>query len=137
MRKLLLALALSALIPSAQAQGPMVGPGALLVCTKIAFMAVGPTSITQLVAPVPGQAVSVCGWHITNTGATGTFAFQIGTGSNCGTGTVTIVPAMNVTSTAPSVDHIEYATSTLPISQGLCVTPSVATISVVVYYTQF
>ena len=139
MKRLLLALALS-LLPSASAlsQGPIVGPGQPILCTKIvAIPAGGPTTITQQVAGVAGQSISVCGWHVTNTAATGTFAFSAGTGSNCGTGTINAFPAQNVNSTAPSADHIDYAVITLPAGNALCTTFSVATIAGIIYYTQF
>jgi|SRR5579871_3807262 len=114
-----------------------VGPPNQIVCNKVATLAVGPSSITQLVAAVSGQTIYVCGWHMTNTGAAGTFSFQTGTGSNCGTGTATVIPATNVTSSAPSADHIDWAAWSSPIGAALCVTPSVATISTVVFYAQF
>jgi hypothetical protein len=91
---------------------------------------------------VSGKSINICGWHITNTGATGTFSFSIGTGTNCGTNTSVVVPAQNVTSTAPITDHIDYAFLTMPATTGglptdLCITPSAATIAAVVYYNQF
>jgi hypothetical protein len=100
-------------------------------------MPVGTTGLTQIIAAVAGQSISICGWHVTNTAATGTFAFSYGTGSNCGTGTVTPIPAQNVNSTAPSADHIDYVTITIPVGNALCVNFSVATIAGIVYYTQF
>lgn len=114
-----------------------VGPTNLVICNKVATMAVGPNSITQIVAAVSGQTIFVCGWEVTNTGATGTFSFQSGTGSNCGTGTATLIPALNITNTAPSVDRQQNATIQLPLSAALCITPSVATIAAVVWFTQF
>lgn len=136
MRKLIAALfILFGLAGAASAQA--VGPTNQIFCNKVATLAVGPTTITQIIAAATGQAINICGWHVTNTGATGTFSFQYGTGSNCGTGTQTLIPALNVTSTAPSSDHIDFAQFGTPISNALCVTPSVATISVVVYYAQF
>lgn len=138
MKRLLLALGLCLTLgSSALSQGPIVGPGNLLICTKIAPMPAGTTGLQQIVAGVAGQSISVCGWHITNTAATGTFAFSTGTGSNCGTNTVTPIPAQNVNSTAPSADHIDYVTLTLPAGNALCVNFSVATIAGIVYYTQF
>lgn len=114
-----------------------VGPPNQIQCNKLATMAVGPTSITQLVAPVSGQNVNVCGWHVTNTGAAGTFSLQTGTGSNCGTGTATVIPATNVTSSAPSADHIDFASWSGGLGNAICVTPSVNTISVTLFYSQF
>jgi hypothetical protein len=138
MKKLLLALGLClALSSSALSQGTIVGPGNLILCTKIANMAVGPTTITTVIAAVTGQTIHLCGWHITNTGATGTFSISYGTGAACVTGTTVIVTVQNVTSTAPSADHPQYATFSLPPSNALCVTPSVATIAATIYYAQF
>lgn len=139
MRKFLLALllALSALIPGAQAQGPIVGPGNMVLCPKIATLAVGPVVLTQIIAAVAGQSITICGWHVTNTGASGTFSFSYGTGSNCGTGTQLIIPPQNVTLNAPATDHIDYGFYTTPASQAFCITPSVATVAAVVYYNQF
>ena len=132
----IMALAAASISP-ALSQGTIVGPGNLIICTKIANMAVGPTAITQVIAAVTGQSIHICGWHITNTGATGTFAISYGTASNCGTGTTVIITTQNVTSTAPSADHPQYASFSLPVSNALCVTPSVATIAATIYYAQF
>jgi len=142
MKRLFLALALAALCGPASAQGPIVGPGQYVLCTGAAILAAGPTTITQIIPPSgtnagSGKSIFICGWHITNTGATGTFSISMGTGSNCGTGTVVVVPATNVSNTAPSADHIDYASLQTTAGQNLCVTPSVATISFVVYYNLF
>ena len=137
-----LALALAAICGPASAQGPIVGPGQYVLCTGAATLAVGPTTITQII-PISGsnagtnKSIFICGWHITNTGTTGTFTVSYGTGSNCGTGTVVVVPATNVSSSAPSADHIDYASLQTPQGVNLCVTPSVATISFVIYYNLF
>lgn len=138
MRRFLLALGiLLSLCAGADSQAPIVGPGQAIICTAIATLAVGPSAATQIVAAVTGQSIKICGWHITNTGATGTFALESGTGTNCASSTVTTVPAQNVTSTAPATDHIDFASIQLPISTALCIVPSVATIAAVVYYTQY
>jgi hypothetical protein len=136
-RRLLYALLVVLTSASASAQPTIIGPAQTAICNKIATLAVGPTTITQVIAGVAGQSIFICGWHVTNTGATGTFSISIGTGSNCGTGTVVVVPAVNVTSTAPSADHIDYASQQVPAGNALCVTPSVATISFVFWYSQF
>ena len=142
MRKLLFALALAALCGPASAQGPIVGPGQYVLCTGAATLAVGPTTITQII-PISGsnagtnKSIFICGWHITNTGTTGTFSISVGSGANCGGSPTTIIPAVNVTSTAPSADHIEYAWTQVPAGQSVCITPSVATISAVMWFSQF
>jgi hypothetical protein len=139
-KKLLLALGL--LLPlssSALSQGPIVGPGQPIICTKVATIPPGgpAATLTQLVAAVAGQSISVCGWHITNTAAAGTFSFSYGTGAACGTGTQTPFPAQSVTSNAPSADHSQYASVTVPVSNALCYTFSVNTLAGIVYYVQF
>src|SRR5690242_622163 len=120
-----------------KAQPAIVGPPNAVQCNQLASLAVGSTGLTQIVAAVAGQRVFICGWHVTNTGATGTFLFANGTGSNCGTNTVTQIPALNVTSTAPSADHQTFASFQTPIGAAFCVNPSVNTIAVVIYYAQF
>lgn len=118
--------------------GPLhaqVGPPNQIQCNSLGTLAAGPTSITQIIAASSGKTVSICGWHVTNTGASGTFSFQYGTGTNCATGTTTFIPAVNVTSSAPSADHIEFAQISIPLSNAVCITPSVATISAIIFYT--
>ena len=120
--------------PLAQGQ---VGPINQVICNKTANLPVGSTGLTQMIAAVTGQTIFICGWHVTNTAASGTFLFAQGTGSNCGTGGITILPATNVTNAAPSADHIDYAViSTLP-SAAFCINPSVNTISALIFYSQF
>lgn len=140
MKRLLLALAFAAwgFIPQALPQGTIVGPGNLVICPFVATLAAGTSSsAVQIVAAVSGQRVSICGWHVTNTASTGTFGIQVGTGSNCGSNSVTVVPAQNVSSSAPATDHIDYAFYTSPLSNALCIVPSATTVAGVVYYNQF
>ena len=136
MKRLGLALLLSLWASAVWAQGP-VGPPQAILCNKIANLPVGSTTITQIVAAVTGKSIHLCGWHVTNTGATGTYSLSYGTGANCGTGTTTITPTTNVTSTAPDVDHTDYVIYDVPVSNALCVTSSVNTVSTLIFYSQF
>jgi len=142
MRRLLYALFVVLTSASASAQPTIIGPAQTAICNQIAGLAVGPTTITTVIAGKAGQAIFLCGWHITNTGATGTFTLTVGSGANCAGSPVVIVPAANVTNTAPSADHVEYATTQIgspttspPLS--LCVTSSVATIAYIFWFSQF
>jgi hypothetical protein len=138
MKKLLTGLALLACLalgPSAQGQG-IIGPPNQIQCNSIATMAVGPTSSTLLVAAVTGQRVFVCGWNITNTAAAGTWTLTTGTGATCGGTPATIIPPMSV-GVSQDADHATYSYYNTPLSFALCITPSVATIAAVVWYTQF
>ena len=127
--------------PSAFSQAPIVGPGQFIMCPKSVQASIVTATTTQLVAPVTGQSVFVCGWHVTSTQSTST-TFQIifGAGATCGTNTITLTPAFSVTSTAPSGDHQTYAIGpNSTVSQGLCVVTVGATIgqAVMIYYSQF
>ena len=144
MRKLILALglALFALIPSAlQAQAPIVGPGQFVMCPKSVQAAIVTATTTQVVAPVTGQSVYICGWHVTSTQSTSTtFQFEYGSGATCGTNTVVLSPAFSVTSTAPSADHQTYAIGpNSAAGSGLCVITTGATVgqAIMIYYSQF
>src|SRR5258705_4401869 len=97
MKKLSVALFLWLAFSSPAWAENVVGPSAQVLCNRAANVAVGPTSATQIVAGVAGQSIFVCGWQITNTGATGTFTFIYGTGTTC-TSPTTLVTVQSITS---------------------------------------
>ena len=103
-------------------------------CTSV-YTFSGINATTQVIAPATGKLINFCGWHVTNTAGAGTFSLTFGTGATCGTGTVNITPALNVTSSAPSADHEQSAFISSAQGAGLCVSPSVTTISGVLYYS--
>lgn len=106
MKKLFLLLAFLLAPSLALAQ---VGPPNQIQCNQfVPFTGTGAEA--QILAPATGKTTVVCGWHVTSTSST-TTTFQLfaGSGTNCGTNPVTITPALNVTLTAPSADHIDYA----------------------------
>ncbi len=133
MRKLVLLLLL-ALCSGAQAENT-VGPSAQILCNKVANVAVGPTTATQVVAGVVGQSIFICGYQITNTTATGTFSLIYGTGSTCTTPT-TLVTTQNVTSTAPATYNVGVAQMQVPAGATLCVVP-IATVATTIWFSQF
>lgn len=142
MRKLLLALALAlpVLIPSAQAQGPIVGPGQPILCPFVAQQSPAAAGTLGLVNGVAGKITVICGWHVTSTQSTSsTFQFQYGTqGGPCTTPT-NLTPAFSVTSTAPSADHIDYGSMQAPAGTQICVASTGATVAlaVMIYYSQY
>lgn len=138
MKRLLAAIGLASLLyAGAQAQPAIVGPPNAVICNSAAQVAIGTSGLTQIVAGVAGQRIYVCGWHVTNSGASGTFIISNGTGTNCGTTNNGMTPAFTVTSTAPATDHIDYAALQTPVGNELCINPSVATIAAVIWFTQF
>jgi len=60
-----------------------VGPSAQILCNKVANVAIGPTTATQIVAGIAGQSIFICGYQVSNTGTTGSFTLISGTGSTC------------------------------------------------------
>jgi hypothetical protein len=128
---------------AAPAFAQQVGPAVQVYCNKSASVTVATATTTSVVAGVANQSIFVCGWHVTSTqAATTTFQFEYGTqGGPCGSPT-TVTPAFNVTSTAPSADHISIAAIQVPQTAGgnqLCVVSTGATVglAILVYYAQF
>lgn len=134
------------------AQGGLVGPPNQILCNKTATLS--PTSINSVFSLVPGVTntnVFICGWHFTTQSAATTQSFQIlqgpsSTGTPCGAGTgssgmtsQTLTPSLSVSGTAPSADHIDYATiQTSLTGQQICVgVQNGSNISGVVYFSQF
>jgi hypothetical protein len=135
-----------ALGPSALSQPAPVGPPNAIICNLGAQATVATATTTSLVAAKTGgvggvgQSIYICGWHVTSTQSTSTtFQLEYGTqGGPCGTPTA-ITPAFSVTSTAPSADHIDYATLIAPAGTQLCVVTTGTTVgqAILVYYAQF
>ena len=138
MRKLLLATLILLWPGFSWAQG-IIGPVNQVLCNKVATFS-GVAVATQLVAPVTGARVFICGWHVTNSSTTSyTFSINYGTQTTnpCDTGTVNMTPALSVLNSAPSADHIDYAVMQTTPSQQLCITPNNAALSGLVYFSQF
>ena len=136
MKRLLLAIFLALSFSGVAFAENTVGPSNAALCNKVANVAVGPTSATQLVAGVAGKSIFICGWQITNTGATGTFSLIYGTGSTCTTPTTLVTP-QNITSTAPSTYNVGVAQMQTIAGATLCVNPSVNTIATTLWFSQF
>lgn len=143
MRKLLLGLGFAlSLCAGAQAQPTTLGPGNAIICNNAAQVAIGTTGLTKVVTGAVNKTLVICGWSVTNTGASGTFQIAYGTGTNCGSNTVNLTPVFSITSTAPATDHQSFAIVGLPfVASGtafdLCFNPSVATIAAIIWYVQF
>lgn len=138
MRKLVAALTLLWLALAAPAFA-QVGPANQILCNKAAFIAPSTATTTSIVAGVAGQAINICGWHVTSSVSTdNSFQFVSGTqGGPCGT-PVNLTAGFHVINSAPSVDHIEFASLTLPTAAQLCVVTTAATaLQIMVWYSQF
>lgn len=125
-----------------KAQPTAVGPANAILCNNSAIF-IGSVTLAQIVGPPtgpgtnPNARIYLCGWHITNTGATGTFDLEYGTGTNCGANTVNLTGVLNVTSTAPSADHTDFATTNSPQAGEICQISSATAVTGVIWYSQF
>ena len=128
---------LALLAPPASSQ--TLGPPNSIACSQQAVANIASATTTSLVAGVAGKSIFICGWHVTSINAASTtFQFEYGTGASCTTPTV-LTPAFNVTSTAPSADHVDYTHMQIPAGQQLCVVTGAGATgtAVFVWFNQF
>lgn len=133
-------LALAALLawtywPATEAEAQLGPPNQILCNATAPFTGTG--AAATVITGAAGKTIYLCGWHMTNTAATGSFAITTGTTASCGTGTVTWTPTMSVTSTAPTTDHIEFASLSAAAGANVCVNATVTTVTGVLWYSQF
>jgi hypothetical protein len=83
-----------------------------------------------------GESIYVCGQNVT-AAAPGTWQLKYGTGSACGTDTVNLTPAFNLSGQAPLASRSPVAGHFLPRSQALCVTVTGGPLAWVIFYSQF
>lgn len=117
----------------------IVGPPNAVLCNKSASFS-STTSTTSLVPANSSFRIFVCGWHVTtSSSASVTFSMSSGTTTTtpCDTNTTQILPALQLTSAAPSADHVDFAVLGTNNGVGLCITPSSTTITGIVYYSQY
>jgi len=111
------------------------GPPNQVLCNQTATFT-GTGAAATVITGVAGKTIFFCGWHVTNTAATGTFAISAGTTATCGSNTVAVTPTLSVTSTAPSSDHIEFAYFSAAAGANVCVNATVTTVTGVLYFSQ-
>jgi len=114
MRKLLwLLLALPLLwlpLPRVQAQqGSPTGPPYNFFCNQSIPLSWSVAAVGSTVVPgIAGKGIYICGWHATTGNTSSQSTFQLASGTTLAT-SAALTPPLGVTSTAPSVDHIDYA----------------------------
>jgi hypothetical protein len=86
---------LLALLCGGPANAQTVGPPALY-CNKSFVISVGATSLVQVVAAVPGQAIHICGYDLNAGAAAATFQLTVGTGTNCSTNVTNVTPVFTL-----------------------------------------
>jgi len=115
-----------------------IGPGNQVMCNQLVFQAASTAALATIFAGTAGKTTFVCGWHVTNSaGTVSTFQLSSGTGTNCATTNTNITPAFNVTSAAPSTDHVEFATLSLTPGNNLCIISSSVTLQPAIWFGQY
>src|SRR5882672_3459441 len=67
-----------------------------IYCTKFFQANQGAVALTKQVSGISGQSIGVCGYALYGGAAASTFSMSYGTGTNCATGGVVIIPLINV-----------------------------------------
>lgn len=112
--------------------------GQQIVCDSVFQVSQGAVALTEIVAAEEGKQISLCGWAFNTGVAEAAVQLQYGTGTDCGTGTTPITPAVALEINGDYVDHIPYAFFSLPRDNNLClVTTGAGSSQVMVYYGIF
>lgn len=124
------------LVTGAMAQ---VGPPNTIQCNQLSLTQPSVSASTiAIISGVSGKITAICGWHVTSSSTTpATFVFSQGPGANCSATPVSLTPTENVTSNAPSADHIDYAGLSIPSGNNICANISTTAVSVGVWFSQF
>lgn len=86
-----------------------------------AVISLSGTTATQFIALVVGQRIYLCSVVFGNGGGTTpTFSLQYGTGANCGTGTVTILPAVAIPAGTAAPIALPQNFFSTPAGQAAC-----------------
>jgi len=139
MLRLKAALVLLLLLWPSAAFAQYVGTLTQIQCNKVAIAEAGTSGVQVIIPAVVGQAISVCGWNITNSSTNGTMLITFGTQTTtpCDTGTKKLSPAFTVSSNSPNATQTQYATQSSTAGQALCINPSANTFTALVWYAQF
>lgn len=140
MKKLIIAGALLALASSAFAQS--IGPP-LIGCSKYFQVSQGAVALTKVISGVVGQSINLCGWAINAGAAAGTASISYGTGTNCGTGTTTILPVISLgingvyVDTTPASRFSPPSVNASGVANDVClVTTGTGPTAVIIWYSQ-
>lgn len=115
-----------------------VGPANTILCNQLVFQNTSTGVVQTLLAGSTGKIIAICGWHVTTTTSVSqSFQLISGTGTNCGTTSSIVTPAFQLTSSAPSTDHIEFASLSLASGNNLCVQSSGNANQIGVWVSQF
>lgn len=137
----LIGLLLLAMVGSAQAQQTDRPP---LYCISSYQNNLPATSITKIISGVSGKSIGLCGFTLSGGAAVSTFTLAYGTGTNCNTGAVTLIPLINVPVNGFLMDHVPFVNLNLPsqnasaVANDVCLTVTgTGPLSIILYYLQY
>jgi hypothetical protein len=111
-----------------------VGPPAI-GCNQTFQVSQAAVALTKVITS-GGRVISWCGWALNAGAAAGTAQLQFGTGTNCGTGTTVLTPAISLGINGAFIDHISIAHVSLPLNNDLClVTTGTGPTQVMLYFS--
>src|SRR5258705_10615226 len=85
-----------------------------IYCTRYFQVNQAAVALTKIVSGTSGQSIGVCGYTLSGGAAVSTFSMSYGTGTNCATGGVVMVPLINVPINGIIVDHIAFVNLSPP-----------------------
>jgi hypothetical protein len=142
MKRLLLALLL-ALASAVPAASQPTAVSNLVSCNKTFQVNQGAVALTKIISGIANQNISICGFMLSGGAAASTFSASYGTGTNCGTGTTTVIPLINIAINGWNVDHVQSANIGIPsinasgVAIDFCiVTTGTGPLSILIYYEQ-
>jgi len=104
-------------------------------CTQSFQVSQAATALAKIVSNVANKQISICGWSLNAGAATATAQLETGSGTNCGTSTVALTPAVALGINGVLVDHTPTAFQSLNRGNDLClVTTGTGPMQVTVYY---
>ena len=142
MKRLLLALllALASAVPAASQPGS----AQPTICNKFFAVSQGATAITRIITGVASQNISICGFVYNSGAATSTGTLSYGTGTNCGTGTTTLIPTISLPINGLLVDRGDFASIPVPavnasgVPIDVCLTSTgTGPFVIILHYAQF
>lgn len=139
MRKVISCLLFALLLISHHAHAQVRPYGAPIACNSSAYYDASTNGATKLVTGKSGKLIYVCGYTLWGAG-TGNVSLQEGTGTNCGTSTITLTPAFQVKAQFGFADASDYwrGLNTLITGDDLCINVSAGVaVQAIVYYSQF
>jgi hypothetical protein len=98
----------------------------------------GAVSVTQIVAPVAGKRIYICGYALHAGAATSAFQLTTGTGVNCNVGQQALTPVWSLPPDGSFVNRSPTVGESSAVGAALCYNiVGAGPLSAVIYYDQF